>query len=262
MNCKVGYSVAILSAFMLLAGCSINVNNGNSQYEYSEDFSFVMPVAQYDEISVDNINGNIEIVGVDSLNEVQVSGKKIVQDESVDEAKSHISDISIDILSSETALTIRTTQPNSSGGRTYQVDYEIQVPSGWKAMVTNINGTLEVKSIKNSVNATLTNGTLSANDITGDLRANLTNGNIDADVTLPVNSTCQLNTTNGNIVLAVPRSTSATVSASVVNGSVAVSDLSIALSSNSRTHLSGTMGKGESTISLSTVNGTIQLKSF
>lgn len=77
MKSKVYYSIAFLSAFLLLAGCSLNVNNNNSQYEYSEDFNIVMPVAPYNEISVDNINGSVEIVGVDSLNEVQVWGRRL-----------------------------------------------------------------------------------------------------------------------------------------------------------------------------------------
>ncbi|MCL5268774.1 MAG: DUF4097 family beta strand repeat-containing protein [Bacteroidetes bacterium] len=262
MDRRVVYSIIILFTVIFFAGCSININNSDSQAEYREDFSFYIPVTNYDEISVSNINGSITIIGVDGLDQVEVTGEKIVSDEFFDQAKSHITDISVDIVSSGSLLGVRTTQPNTSGNRTYQVDYEIRVPSGWAVSVTDVNGTIEVDNIINSVSATLTNGTFSAYDIVGDLNANLTNGNIDADVTLLAGNRCELTTTNGNIALWVPPSTSAAVSASVVNGSVTISGLSIAVSSSSRTYLQGTMGKGEASISLSTVNGNIQLNSL
>ena len=262
MNRRFYFWAAVLLATAFLAGCSININDSDTQSEYSEDFSFYIPVANYDELSVSDINGSITIIGVDGLDEVEVTGQKIVQDESFEQARRHITDISVDIVSSGSLLGVRTTQPNTSGNRTYQVDYEIRVPSDWAVSVTDVNGTTEVDNIINSVNATLTNGTFSAYDIFGDLNANLTNGNIDADVTLLAGNRCELTTTNGNIALWVPSSTSAAISASVVNGSVTVSGLSIAISSSSRTYLEGTMGKGEGQISLSTVNGNIQLNSL
>ncbi len=252
--------LAIITLFV--AGCNINVNDSDSTSEYSEQFSFYVPVSSYNDFWVSNINGSITITGVDGLSEVEVTGYKRVIDESFNRAKSHITDISVDIISSGSSLGVRTTQPNSVGNRTYQVDYEIRVPSDWSVSVDDVNGVIEVANIIYSVSAKLTNGTLSAYDIVGDLYADLTNGNIDADVTLLAGSNCELSTTNGNIALWVPSSTSAAVSASVVNGTVSVSGLSIAVSSSSRTYLEGTMGKGEATISLSTVNGNVQLRNL
>ncbi len=262
MNPQFQYLASALVALLFLAGCNINVNDSNSQYEYSESFNFNVPVAQYDNITISNVNGSINVVGVDGLSEVKISGQKTVQDDSRDEAKSHIGDIYIDILTQGNSLTIRTTQPNSSGRRNYQVDYNIQVPIRWDLSVANVNGTVVIGNIQSAVNVTLTNGTLNASDIVGDLDATLANGNIDADVTLLSGNKCDLNTSNGNVVLSIPNSTSASVSASVVNGSVTVAVPAITVSSSSRTHFVGTMGKGESTISLSTVNGNVQLKSY
>lgn len=262
MGPRVHYSIGVLLATVLFAGCSININDSNSQAEYSEDFSLYIPIGQYSEFSVSNVNGTVKVIGVEGLDQVEVTGQKIVRDETRDKAKSHIGDISINILTTATELDVRTSQPNSGSGRTYQVDYEIRVPSEWNVSVTDVNGTVEAANIMNSVNVNLTNGTLTTSDILGDLRANLTNGNIDAGLTLLASSACELTTTNGNIVLAVPSTTSATVSASVVNGSVSIASLPVIVSSSSRTYLNGTLGKGEGKISLSAVNGNIQLRSL
>lgn len=260
MSRRVHFSIGILLAAMLFAGCSININSSDSQEEYSEDFSLYVPVASYSGFSVNNVNGTVSITGVDGLDQVEITGQKIVRDETRAGAKSHVGDISIDILTTGSTLNVRTTQPNSSNGRTYEVDYEIRVPREWKVSVTDVNGTVQVADVTNSVDVILTNGTLSTSDITGDLRASLTNGNIDGDITLLASSLCDLATTNGNIVLAVPSTTSATVSASVVNGSVSIANLSVVVSSSSRTHINGTLGKGEAKISLSAVNGNIHLR--
>jgi hypothetical protein len=44
-------------------------------------------------------------------------------------------------------LTIKTSQPNSSSGRTYQVDYEILVPSSWEVTLSDVNGSVSVTNL-------------------------------------------------------------------------------------------------------------------
>ncbi|HEY9167144.1 MAG TPA: hypothetical protein VIS48_13390 [Candidatus Kryptonia bacterium] len=261
MRPKIKFFFIGILAGALLAGCNINVNN-NSQSEYGENFSITQPLGQRGGISIENINGNINVVGDDTVTSVIISGRKTVQDQSVDEAKSHIGDIEISTVLTDSVVELRTTQPNSSGDRNYRVDYNIRVPKNWTVSINNVNGSVDVQDINNSVGISQVNGTITAEDIAGSVESNLTNGNIYGRVTLPQNGECTLSTLNGNILLAVPTSTSASVTASVLNGSVSVSNLSLTLASSSRTSLKGTLGTGEGTISLSALNGTVELTSY
>ncbi len=47
----------------------------------------------------------------------------MVRDQTVDDAMRHIGDIGIDIVEAGSMLSVKTVQPNSSSGRTYQVNY-------------------------------------------------------------------------------------------------------------------------------------------
>lgn len=249
----------LLTVLMFIAGCTISVNNSKPNAQYTEAFQYASTDSSFTRISINNVNGTIEVVGVDSLSSIQVSGEKKVTDQTETEAEDHIGDINIEIDSSDNTFSIITHQPNSSGSRNYEVDYKIYVPIGWKVAVANINGNISVTNISNDVAVDVTNGMVSANSVTGNLETVIQNGNINADIVLPSGDACNLNTTNGQIVLTVPRSTSATVTASVVNGTVSISNLSIVETSASKTHIAGTIGKGESSISLNAVNGTIEL---
>jgi hypothetical protein len=249
----------LLTVLMFIAGCTISVNNNNPTAQYSKAFQYASTDSSFTGISINNVNGTIEVVGVDSLSGIQVSGEKKVTDQTETEAENHIGDISVEMDSSGNTFSIITHQPTSGGNRNYEVDYKIHIPIGWKVAIVNINGDITVTNISDDVSVTVTNGMVSTNSVTGNLETVIQNGNINADVVLPSGDACDLNTTNGQIILTVPRSTSATVTASVVNGTVSISNLPIVETSTSETHITGTIGKGESSISLNAVNGTIEL---
>jgi hypothetical protein len=255
-------SVAIYAFLQLLIGCDINDVSDGPDFEYRQSFNSTSAISGRTRLFISNVNGAVAVFGVDTLTEVLISGSKIVRDQTVDEAQRHINDIQIDIQESSSTLTIKTSQPNSSGGRTYQVDYEIMVPSSWEVTVTDVNGSVEILNIRNTVAASVVNGTAIANDIAGSVGISVTNGTITGKVFLPETGSCTFDLVNGNATLLVPRTTSATVSATVTNGSVSVTNLPIVFSTNSRTSVSGVVGGGKGTIRLSSVNGIVQLLGF
>ena len=159
-------------------------------------------------------------------------------------------------------LSVKTVQPNSSSGREYQVDYEVLVPSSWRVTANNVNGGVEIASIRNTVTTTAVNGSVNVTEIGGNTIVSLTNGKISGRVFLPENGTCNLSLVNGNVNLLVPRATSADVDATVAIGSVSVTNLPIVYATNSRTAVSGVLGSGKGTIRLSSVNGIVQLIGF
>jgi len=259
MKEKIKYWPVLLMVLLSVSGCTTSVNNSNSTAEYKTNFQYESADSAFTGISVNNVNGTVEVIGVDSLTGLQVSGEKKVTDQTAVDAENHIGDISIEMDSSGSTFSIITHQPNSSGNRNYEVDYTIYVPSDWKTAITNVNGNVTVTNISADADVDLANGAVAANGITGNLKTIIQNGSINADMVLPPGDTCNLSTTNGQIILTIPRSTSATVSATVVNGAVSTSNLSIAATSASQTHIAGTIGKGEGSIALNAVNGTIAL---
>ncbi len=260
MNTKIECLLFVTALVPVLSSCNLMITGADSTVEYREPFTFTKPVAARSELSISNINGNITVTGVDTLNEVRISGTKIARDETLEEAKQRVGEIRIEVTELPTTLSIRSSHPNSSGNRQYQVDYEIRVPSSWKIAVSNINGNVSILNVKNTTKTTITNGTLEAWEIRGNVESDVTNGSIMAGVYLPENGACVLGVMNGTVALQIPRSTSAAVSATAMNGTVSVSNLPLVPAS--RTGLSGTLGDGKGTIRLSTLNGTITLTGF
>ena len=240
-------------------GCQINDYNPDPNFEYRENFLFTRAVSGKNEVFISNVNGTITVIGVDTLAEARISGTKIVKDQSEDAAMQHMGDITVDVQESPSALTIRTLQPSTSGRRTYQVNYEVMVPSSWRVTVNNVNGNVDVQNFRNTVASSVVNGIVNATDITGSVNATVTNGTINGKVYLPENGSCTLSLVNGNISLLVPRTLSASVSASVTVGTVSVTNLPITFTTNTRTSVIGVVGGGKGTVRLSSVTGVVQL---
>ena len=279
----------IMSTTVALMACAAAFGYlyaGPSQ-EYREEFSYNKE-ASGNRLTLSNINGGVTITGVDGLGSVEIKGVKVVRDHSIEAAKSHIGDITIDMSATSSGLMVKTVQPDGATSREYSVEYQVRVPSGWQVSVENVNGDVKVASINNGVSIDLVNGEVHTNRIVGDLAATLvngqitsdavlpehgsckletTNGGIDAKLTLPSTAKCSIETTNGGITLALPKSASASISAEAAVGDVSVDGLSFASAKRSNdlgpgTSFTGVLGGGAGSISLSVTNGEIALKGF
>ncbi len=253
--------LAILLLY-LISGCQINDYEPNPNFEYRENFLYTRAVSGKSEVLITNINGTITVIGVDTISEARISGTKIVKDQSEDAATRHMADITVDIQDSPSALTIRTLQPGTSGDRSYQVNYELLLPSSWRVTVNDVNGNVDIQNIRNTMKSSVVNGIVNATDISGSVNISLTNGTISGKVYLPENGTCDLSLVNGNISLLVPRSLSASVSASVTLGTVSVTNLPITYTTNTRIAVVGVAGGGKGTVRLSSVTGVVQMVGF
>jgi len=254
--------IVIGISLLMLTGCEINDFTSDPNAEYRESFLLTQTVGSRNELLLGNVNGSVTVIGVDTLTDVRISGTKIVKDQTVDEAHRHIGDIQITVSEDASVLTVKTVQPNTTSGRTYQVDYQILIPRKWKVTVANVNGNVEIGGIQNTVLATTVNGTVTTSEISGNLNVSVTNGSVNGKVYLPTEGSATVSLVNGNISLLVPRTSSASVSATVVTGTVSVSNLAMTYSTNSRTSVSGVAGGGKGMIKLSAVNGIIQLIGF
>ena len=250
---------AVFVFLLVAAGCQINNYDADPAFELRENFLYTRSIAERTELYISNINGTVTVTGVDTLTDVRISGTKIVKDQSEGAAERHMGDISIEMQETLRALNIETHQPSTSGGRSYQVNYEVLVPASWKVVVNNVNGNVDMQNIHNAVTASVVNGIVNATDIAGSTAIAVTNGSINGKVYLPEDGSCSLTLVNGNVSLLVPRSLSASVSASVTLGSVAVSNLPMTYTSNSWLSVTGVVGGGKGNVRLSSVNGVVQL---
>jgi DUF4097 and DUF4098 domain-containing protein YvlB len=258
------------------------------QEKYQEEFSFTKPLAGLSELTVSNVNGSIEVIGVDGLGEVQISGMKIVKAEDAESARNHIGDIRIDIAESSPALRVATDLPGGKRGISYQVNYEIRVPGNWKVSAENTNGSVTINTVHGGMNAEVTNGSFNGSDVAGAMKVMVTNGSITTDAKIPDNASCHLETTNGSITgkldfknntscslettnggidLAIPQSASARVAAETTVGRISTDDLTLANQEQSRVNmvgaqLRGTLGDGTGKLNVVVQNGSIALKGY
>jgi DUF4097 and DUF4098 domain-containing protein YvlB len=258
------------------------------QVEARDDFSYMKDAGTRKALVLDNTNGTITVTGVDGLTSVEVSAVKIVKAGSMDDAKSHLSDIKINVEESDAALKIHTDQPNGGVGRSYTVNYQIKVPSAWMVSVENVNGSVSLAGVKNNVATQITNGDFSASALAGNVDIELTNGGISGDMKIPEKGSCTLTTTNGTIStkldvvsiakasiettngaikLSIPQSASASISAESSVGRVKVANLQLKNLRHDRDgftgeSVSGTLGNGGGTIDLDVTNGEIALDGY
>lgn len=256
------HMLLLIPLISLASGCNINDFDPGPDAEFRDSFFHTRFTGGRTEFFISNVNGELTIIGVDTLSEIRISGTRIVKDQTVDEARQHIDDIVIDLVELPSMLSVKTVQPNSSNGREYQVNYEVLVPSSWRVTASNVNGGVEITSIRNSVTTTVVNGSVNVSEISGSTIVSLINGKISGRVFLPENGTCNLSLVSGNVNLLVPRATSANVNATATVGSVSVTNLPIVYGTNSRTAVSGVLGTGKGTIRVSSINGIVQLIGF
>lgn len=226
--------------------------NGNT---VTEEFHKTVPLNATGRVSLENVNGNVEITGWDK-NEVQIDAVKSARDQQrLDEAK-------IEVEGSGDAVHIRTRYPEGhTNNNPASVHYTLHVPAGAQLDKINlVNGSLEVSQVRGEVNANLVNGKLKAHDLAGRVDLSTVNGSNDVAFSSLANvSEVRISAVNGSINLVLPASPNANVSASTTNGSIK-SDFPMQMESGFvGRHMTGTLGSGGTRIELSNVNGSTHI---
>lgn len=233
------FALALVALFVMLIsfGCAdVSVNptadvkgpsvNVDYKHKALESFSYTVSLSNQTTLKVMGINGSVDVQSVSGTNQVKVSGKKVVRANTYSDAQTHLNDINIEIDEFTNEVLVRTSQPQYSNGRSYDVNYTISVPAHLNVVVENVNGRIS--------------------------------GKLDA----PQNGIVDLSLQNGNIKLDVPENTSADFSASLTNGSITVHNLTLNNRVETSKMLQGTLGNGDGNISLITTNGNINVSGF
>jgi hypothetical protein len=179
-------SAALLVPLFFLAACD-NISFGDFE-RYKEDFHYTYPLASGGRITLESLNGSVEISSWDK-DSVEVNGTKYASSEQ------GLKDIKIDVSSAPNLLQIKTVPV--FGTRNLGARYSLRVPRRVQLdRIVSSNGSIRVEEIEGTVNLRSSNGTVRVARLKGSLEAQTSNGSIEAS-----NQTgnASLHTSNGSI---------------------------------------------------------------
>ena len=242
---------AVSAALLLLAGCDwADMGDFGGSARFSEDFHHAYPLKPGGRLSIDNLNGSIEITSWNE-NSVQIDGTKYAPTLEMRDA------IRIEISAQPDAIQIRTVRPSESRG-SVGARYFIKVPrqtqldrisssnasiriadveGGARVKTSNgavrtenlrgsldvqtSNGSIEVRSQEGAAILRTSNGRITAEDIRGAFEAVTSNGRISAEIARPeAGRAIRVETSNGRVDLALDREIKSDVRVSTSNGSI------------------------------------------
>lgn len=171
---------------LLLGGCVVDFGEND---RYKEDFHKTFEVQPGAALSVENFNGEIEVLGGQG-NTVDVNGTKYAS------TRQLLNEIKVDMTASSGSVRIRTERPdswNGGGG----VRYSIRVPK--KMLLDRIqssNARIQVEDVEGGARLRTSNGTIQVTDVKGELTADTSNGRIEIR---GLDGNASLHTSNGPI---------------------------------------------------------------
>jgi DUF4097 and DUF4098 domain-containing protein YvlB len=216
-------------------------------------------------VSVENINGNVTVVG-GSGNEVEILAVKKGKNQEV------LDEIQIIIDHSADAIRIETEFPDKgvSGwfswgdGDNGSVSYTIIVPSSANLeSIESVNGDLEISGVYGVVKASTVNGGIKARDLSANAKIETVNGSVAASfASLTGQQKASCESVNGRVVVNLPSDADTSVSAETINGGIDGSDFGLKTNKGFiGRDLDGDIGDGSARLALSTVNGAIKIRS-
>jgi DUF4097 and DUF4098 domain-containing protein YvlB len=237
---------------------------GEPGEELREEFHQTYPLSLTGRVSLENINGGVQI---------KIWDRAAVQVDAVKKAyrKDRLSEARIEVNASEESIRIKTEYPDenqnfSSDERRYNnpatVEYSLTVPR--KAVLESIelvNGSIDIDGVEGNVKASSINGRVTARGLQGEARLSTINGPLQATFTqLDDARPISLGSVNGNVTLILPSNANASIKAGTVHGGIS-SDFSLRIKHGEYVghSMDGQIGTGGPRIKLGNVNGGIKV---
>lgn len=243
---------------------SATANPGQPGEEVREEFHQTYPLSNTGRVSLENINGGVQIKIWDRA-AVQVDAvKRAYRRERLTEAK-------IEVTSTEDNIRINTEYPERnlnfrSDDRRYDnpaiVEYTLTIPR--KAVLDSVelvNGSLDIDGVEGNVKASSINGKVVARGLMGEAKLSTINGQLHATFTqLEESKPISLNSVNGNVFLIIPSNSNASIRAGTVHGGIS-NDFGLQVRHGEYVghNLEGQIGTGGPRIKLDNVNGSIRI---
>lgn len=223
----------------------------------TEKFSQTYPLNADGVVSLDSINGRVEIVGWDK-NEVSVEAEKIASDDA------GLKRIEIVVDASPARVAIKTKHEKkwfSLSFKRAEVRYTLRVPATASLRkIDVVNADVTVRGVRGYVDLESVNGSIDADGLTAGGRFDTVNGSIRAAFTkLSAGDRIVLDTVNGSCTATLPADAAFTLKADSVNGSISC-DFPITIGKSGRSHLNGAVNGGGAEIVLDSVNGGLSVR--
>ena len=237
---------------------------GEPGEEFREEFHQTYPLSLTGRVSLENINGGVQ---------VKVWDRGAVQVDAVKKAyrKERLAEARIEVNATEENVRIKTEYPDEtqtfrSGEGRYDnpatVEYSLTVPR--KAVLESVelvNGSLDIDGVEGNVKASSINGHVSARGLMGEAKLSTINGPLQATFTqLEESKAISLGSVNGNLTLVIPSNANAAIRASTVHGGIS-SDFGLQVKHGEYVghSMDGQIGTGGPRIKLGNVNGSIRV---
>lgn len=232
--------------------------------ELREEFHQTYPLSATGRVSLENINGGVQVKVWDRAALQLDAIKKAYRKERLDEAK-------IEVTATEENIRIKTEYPDDqqtfrSGEGRYNnpavVEYTLTVPR--KAVLESIelvNGSLDIDGVEGDVKASSINGKVVARGLLGEAKLSTINGQLHATFTrLDESKPISLNSVNGGMVLIIPSDSNASIRAGTVHGGI-TNDFGLQVRHGEYVghNVDGQIGTGGPRIKLENVNGSIRI---
>jgi DUF4097 and DUF4098 domain-containing protein YvlB len=164
----------LVAAALLLTGCEEWGDWGGSSDRFKEDFAQKHALKSGGRLSIENMNGSIEITGWDR-EEVDITGTKYASTEQAMQA------IRIDVIGSGDSVRIRTVPPSGHRGG-MGARYFIRVPRRTELeRITSSNGRVQIEDVEGMARLRTSNGSIKALRTRGVYEIETSNGAVDLD---------------------------------------------------------------------------------
>jgi len=235
-----------------------------------ETFKKEIPFIQDGEVTISNVNGEIEVQGWDK-NTVLIRALKKIKAGSRSQAQKALEDLRIEITEDEDLIIVDTRYPKKrmgildwlfGNGVSATVNYEVFVPLRSRLKIKTVNGAIKVKEVSGFLRAKTVNGSVKVSEISGEAQIETTNGGIKAELTeVSPKGTLEFVTVNGGIKVTLPEGIKARLRAKTVNGSIETEFPLQVVGKFTRKKINGEInGGGNLNILLETVNGSIIIR--
>src|SRR4051794_1407033 len=161
--------LAVLS--FVLAGCEDFGDWGDSS-RYKEDFQYSYNLSPGGKLSLENLNGAVEIQGWDQ-SKVEITGTKYASSEALVKA------LKIDVVSSPDSIRVRTIPPSGHRGG-MGARYSIRVPRRTEIeRVVSSNGKIQIENVDSAARLRTSNGSVRVTGTKGNLDVETSNASVE-----------------------------------------------------------------------------------
>lgn len=228
-------------------------------YSFKEPFTRSSPFSPTGEVSLENINGDVEIRAWDR-NEILIEGE--MSAETAAELKAIDLKIDVNEQRAQVKVKLPKREGHLRGGNTIRasVRFSISVPVTARLKhIAGVNSSITAIGLHGPVQLESVNGTVHAQGLGGDAELKTVNGTVRAEFDrIAADQKLTLRTVNGGVHVTLPNDAGIALDCSVVNGDVDC-ELPLQLAKRKSHHLSGTIGDGRASLKADAVNGGIRI---